>query len=336
MTHLALIGCGGIVQGWHGPTLAKIADCNVVALADPARANLDVVRTKFFPEAAPYDSLESLLERPPAKLDAVLITTPHALHYPQATAALERGLHVLVEKPMVTSTADAMALWKTVKRTGKLLGITFQAPYTKAFQYLRDERDAGRLGAMQIVHAWISQSWAAGTKGKWRQEPKLAGGGMLYDTGAHMLNAILWLTNRQPIEVACTWEHCDCPVDINGAAMLRFENCVLASCAVGGNCPPWGSQLVVQTDKFQILTTNHGGELKIIAADGKAIEPKLPVDDRPSAFSPHRNFLDAIQGKAEIQVPVRFGVLLANLMEAMSESARQHTMVKVPAVPAEI
>src|SRR5439155_841306 len=110
--------------------------------------------------------------------DGVVLVTPHTLHYPQAKAALEQGLHVLVEKPMVTSSEHAYDLWKTVKRTKKLLGITFQSPYTAEFGYLAKARDAGKLGKVQLIAGWVAQDWLRFTTGTWRQQPKLAGGGM--------------------------------------------------------------------------------------------------------------------------------------------------------------
>ena len=87
----------------------------------------------------------------------------------QAKLAMENDLHVLVEKPMVTSSQHAYELWKLVKKSGKKLGITFQSPYTEVYGYLAQERDAGRLGKVQVISGWLSQSWLKATAGKWRQ-----------------------------------------------------------------------------------------------------------------------------------------------------------------------
>src|ERR1051326_153566 len=129
MINLALVGCGGMAN-WHASQLKLIPEANVVALCDTLEAKTKTFKEKYFPDAKQYDSYEDLLERPPRHLDAVVLVTPHTLHYPQAKAALERGLHVLVEKPMVTSSDHAYDLWRTAKRTGKHLAITFQSPYT--------------------------------------------------------------------------------------------------------------------------------------------------------------------------------------------------------------
>lgn len=162
------------------------------------------------------------MTKPPEKLDALVFVTPHSLHYPQAKAALEHGLHVLLEKPMVTSSPHAYDLWKTVKKTGKMLGITFQVPYTAHYAYLAKQRDSGELGKVQIISGWIAQNWLKKTVGTWRQDPAVSGGGQMYDTGAHLCNGIMWLMNEPVVEVACVHDKCFSPVDINGVAIARF------------------------------------------------------------------------------------------------------------------
>src|SRR4051794_12396177 len=154
MINLALVGCGGMAN-WHAQQLKSIGDCKVVALCDTVPAQTKQFKEKYFADAAEFESYDALLERPPTKLDGVVLVTPHTLHYPQAKAALERGLLVLVEKPMVTSSAHAYDLWKTVKQTGRKLGITFQAPYSAEYGYIAQQRDAGKLGKVQLVSGYL-------------------------------------------------------------------------------------------------------------------------------------------------------------------------------------
>jgi predicted dehydrogenase len=145
MLNFALVGCGNMAH-WHAQQLQKIDTVTVVALCDPIDGQTRAFKEKYFPDAVEYAGYDDLLERPPKNLDGVVLVTPHTLHYPQAKAALQRGFHVLVEKPMVTSLEHAYDLWRTVERTKKLLGITFQSPYTPEFNWIARERDANRLG----------------------------------------------------------------------------------------------------------------------------------------------------------------------------------------------
>ncbi len=334
MVHLALIGCGNMAH-WHAQQLQKIDRCKIVAVVDPIADHTKKFKDQYFHDAAQYDSIENLLSIRPKNLDAVILVTPHTLHYPQAKLALENNLHVLVEKPMVTSSAHAYDLAALVKKHTKKLAITFQSPYTNEFQYLARERDAGRLGKVQLISGWLSQNWMKWTRGSWRQDEKLSGGGMMYDSGAHLLNAFMWLMNEPVVEVACMYNKVDAPIDINGVAIIRFASGAIGSIAIGGNCPAFRSEIHIQTDRYLIITDQYGGKLEL-KTDDRKIYPHVPTDDRPSAGTPHLNFINAILGEEKLIVPARYGVLLSALMDALYESADKHQPVKVKPVPDDI
>jgi predicted dehydrogenase len=331
MIELALVGCGKMAH-WHAQQLQKIDACKVVALVDPLAEQTREFKEKYFHNAAQYDSMENLLAVKPVALGGVVLVTPHTLHFPQARLALENGLHVLIEKPMVTRLEDAYELWRLVNQSGTKLGITFQAPYTNEFGYLAAERDAGRLGKVQIISGWLSQNWMKWTTGSWRQDERLSGGGMMYDSGAHLLNAFMWLMNEPVVEVACFYNKVEAPVDINGVAIIRFASGVLGSIAIGGNSAAFRTEIQIQTDKFLIITDQYGGKLEI-KSDDKRIYPHVLLDERPSAGTPHLNFVNAILGREELKVPVRYGVMLSALMDAIYESAERQRPVKVEPVP---
>jgi len=337
MFNFALVGCGGMAN-WHAQQLQKLsADVKVVAVVDTVPGCARTFKDKYFNDAVEYEAYDKLLEKPPAKLDAVVLVTPHTLHYPQAKAALERGINVMVEKPMVTSSQHAYDLWQTVKKSGKLLGITFQAPYTQEFLYLAQQRDAGKLGKVQLVTCWLAQGWLEGTRGKWRQDPAQSGGGQMYDSGAHTLNSLMWLMNDPVVEAACFCDNCGSPVDINGVAIARFQNGAMASITIGGNCPPFRTDIAIQTDKCLIITDQYGGKLEITGANNKKVYPHVEQAlEAPAAGTPHANFVNALKGTEPLRAPVRYGVLLSALMDALYESASSGKVVKVKPVPKDI
>lgn len=335
MVKYALVGCGGMAN-WHAQQLQKLPDASVIALADTVPAQTATFKSKYFPEAREYDGFDSLLANPPDGLDAVLLVTPHTLHFPQAKASLQHGWHVLVEKPMVTSSAHAYELAAIVKQTKKLLGITFQSPYTQEYAYLAAERDAGRLGKFQLVTAFLSQSWLTGTRNSWRQKPELSGGGQMYDSGAHAMNALMWLLNDPVVEVSCFYDRRNSPVDIDGVAIARFQNGAMASITIGGNCPPFRTEIFIQTDKMLIQTDQYGGKLELFGENNKRLYPHVVPDTRAGSGTPHFNFTNAVLGREPLRAPVRYGVLLSALMDAIYESADRQTVVKVKPVPADV
>lgn len=332
MLRCALIGCGGMARG-HAEQLLAIDGVEVVALCDPIKTHTALFKEKFFPEAAEFDSFDRLLDDDALNLDAVVLVTPHTVHYPHAKAALQRGLHVLVEKPMVTQVDHAYDLWRESTRQGKLLAIAFQAPYSAEFGYLAQMRDRGEWGTVHVVSASTSQSWYDLTLNTWRQDPALSGGGFMYDTGAHLLNAIVWLMNEPVVEVSCQIDNMGCPVDINGVATLRFQNGALASVGFAGNVPQFSTLIRVMTDRLLIDVEQYGGGLTIKSRAG-TLYPHVQQDlDTPAAGTPHRNFVRAIRGEEPLRAPARYGVLLSALMDAMYESAQKRHPVQVRPVP---
>jgi predicted dehydrogenase len=335
MLNFALVGCGGMAN-WHAQQLQKISDVKVVALVDPLHDHVANFKNKYFNDAAEFDSYEKLLGDPPAKLDAVVLVTPHAFHYPQAKTALESGINVLTEKPMVTDVDQAIDLWHTAKRTGRKLGIAFQAPYTPEYQCLAQMRDSGRLGKINLISGWLSQNWMSGTKGTWRQEPSMSGGGQLYDAGAHVINSIVWLANSPPVEVACFYDHCGAPVEINGVAIIKFASGTMASLTIGGCAPHWDTMVLMQTDKLVVKTGPHGGWLELTGPHGRKSYPQIEDCEHAAAGTPHLNFVQALKGEQPIQCPARYGVLHSALMDAMYQAARTGTIAKVRPLPQDL
>ncbi|MDB5326148.1 MAG: putative dehydrogenase [Phycisphaerales bacterium] len=328
MIELAIVGCGGHAN-WHAGLIKGMPDVTVSALVDIDRTHAEAYRTKYFPDATIYEDFNAFLKQRPKSITGVLIATPHTLHYSQCKAALTAGLHVLCEKPMVTASAHAYDLWKTVQQTGRQLSIAFQAPHSAEFQYLRSMRAAGTLGTPQIIQGWLAQGWLKASAGTWRQDPALSGGGQMYDSGAHVLNAMMWLMDEPVVEVTCLYDRVGSAVDINGVAILRFLSGALGSVAIGGNSPGWNVRISLQTDRLQVVTGPHGGFLEI---SGQRY-PHVPTSDVPAAFTPIGNFVRTLAGQETLQSPVRYGVLLSALMDALYESAAQQRPVKVEPVP---
>jgi predicted dehydrogenase len=173
------------------------------------------------------------------------------------------------------------------------------------------------------------------TVGSWRQDEKLSGGGMMYDSGAHLLNAFMWLMNEPVIEVACFYNKVDAPIDINGVAIIRFAGGRPRQYRHRRQLPRLPHEIQIQTDKFLIITDQYGGRLEI-KTDDKKNYPHVEQDNRPSAGTPHLNFINAILGQEPLIVPVRYGVLLSALMDALYESAHTQRPIRVPPVPDEI
>ena len=155
----------------------------------------------------------------------------------------------------------------------------------------------------------------------------------MYDTGAHLLNAVMWLMNDPVIEVACFFDNLNSPVDITGTVNLKFQNGAIGALTFAGNTPGFDNQLNLFTDQCTIHTDAYGTKLDIFGKDAKPVEVKIPPNQ---STTPHANFVAAMSGLEPLRAPARYGVLLSALMDAMYESGQTGKIVKVKPVPAEI
>ena len=146
----------------------------------------------------------------------------------------------------------------------------------------------------------------------------------------------MWLMNDPVVEVACFYDNAGSAVDINGVAIVKFANGAMGSICIGGNCPQWRTEIQIQTDKFSIITDPFGSKLEFFGDRNKRFYPLVPPDDRPSAGTPQLNFVNAVLHGEPLRAPVRYGVLLSAMMDAMYESARAQKPVRVKPVPADI
>ena len=328
---LAVVGCGGM-GGEQIKSIGQVADAEIVALVDIRpeayqQKHKDLLQGKS--SISTYDSLDAMLKYPPEGLRGVVIVTPHTLHFEQCVACLEHGYDVLVEKPMVTSSAHARELKKKIESTGRHFQIAFQAPFTQEFAYIRQQIQADALGELQTISAHSCQGWKKNSSGTWRQDPKQSGGGQMYDTGAHLFNAIAWLVDRPVLEVFCITDNKGADVDINAVMTIRWEGNVLGSVTISGNTPGWQEGILISGNKGRIGTGIHGGRIEQWNEKGAV---KYPQVSQPH-YTPVANFVDCLLGKAEPRSPVRYGILHSWLMDALYASARDGKPVKLSSPP---
>lgn len=317
----AILGCGGMA-GAHTSRFKSNPDVEIVGLCDVKKS---IVRgfiarclADYKPEPAIFTDAARMYAE--AKPNAVAIVTPHTLHFEQGKQALEAGCHVLMEKPMVTDSSQAHELSKLVKKTGKVFVIGYNTPCTPELQYLRQLIRSKKLGRLEVIAGWIAQDWKRGTMGSWRQDPKLSGGGQMYDSGAHLFNSLVW-TLEQPIsEVYAFADYSGTPVDINGTANIRFANGTLAVIMISGNCPNGGGSMTYCFENGRVDVDGWGGSwIKIFKRDEG--EVKYPPITGPRQ-APADNFIDAILGRAEPMTSPINGVIQSELMDAIYESVR--------------
>ena len=220
---------------------------------------------------------------------------------------------------MVTSADDAHALAAKVAATGKILVVGYNTPCTPEFVYLRDVIRSRKLGRLEMVIGHLAQNWKKPTSGSWRQDAKLSGGGQAYDSGAHVLNSLVWTVEANIKIVHAFVDNQDAPVDVNSSMNIQFDNGVLATIAINGNCTDGGSHLVYLFDGGKIEIDGWSGAWINVYKGGHRVKyPKVTGEQQ----WPDDNFIDAILGRAEPRTSVTNGIVQSELMDAIYESAR--------------
>jgi predicted dehydrogenase len=191
---------GVVGLGWAGQQhLAAYAarpDTEIVALAgleDRPRARL----ASKYAIAHAVAAWEDLLDV--EGMDAVSVCVPTFLHAPIAIAALERGLHVLSEKPMALNGPEADRMVQAARKADRVLDVAFNHRQRGDIQKLKEVIDDGRLGKPYYAKAWWLRRTGIPTVGSWFTRAELAGGGPLVDIGVHVLDYSLFLLGNPEV-----------------------------------------------------------------------------------------------------------------------------------------
>ena len=191
---VGIIGCGGIANGKHMPSLKKVAECEMVAFCDIIVSRAEEAAKKYgTPDAKVYEDYKELLKD--ETIDVVHVCTPNRSHSFITVDALEAGKHVMCEKPMAINSAEAKKMLDAAERTGKKLTIGYQSRFRDDSAYLKAAADAGDLGEIYYAKATALRRRAVPTWGVFLNEYE-QGGGPLIDIGTHALDLTLWTMNN--------------------------------------------------------------------------------------------------------------------------------------------
>ncbi|MZQ87012.1 gfo/Idh/MocA family oxidoreductase [Paenibacillus sp. 5J-6] len=309
---IGMIGTGGISQV-HGRQLLELEEVDIVALSDTSSENREKFAAKFELEAVKhFTDYKAMLNE--CELDAVVICSPHTLHFEQATDALNNGLHVLIEKPMTCSSEEAELLIATAEKAGKVMQVSYQRHFQPEFLFIRDAIARGEIGKLTSITASLYQEWKQFTTGLWRQVPELSGGGMLMDSGSHIIDVLLWTTGLTPAEVKTNLHTQGAPVEIDSFTSIRFEEGAVAGLSIIGFAPCWHETYVFCGEDGGIFYDN--GKITIQRFGEKPVVPELP---KPTT-NQDKSFIDAILGRHEVKVPGTFALKVVKFTEMIYQA----------------
>jgi len=243
---VAVIGCGGIANGKHLPSLSKLNNVQIVAFCDIIEERAQEAADKYGAEgAACYADYKELLKD--SSIDIVHVCTPNDSHADISIAALEAGKHVMSEKPMAKTAADAKRMMDTAKRTGKKLTVGYNNRYRPDSLHLKELCKEGALGEIYYAKAHAIRRRAVPTWGVFLDEEK-QGGGPLIDIGTHALDLTLWMMDNYKPKV------------VLGKAYHKLSQRENAANAWG----PWDpSKFTVEDSAFAMIQMENGATIML-------------------------------------------------------------------------
>ncbi len=339
---VGLVGCGNVTLLQHAPALKNHPDAKVVALVDPVAARRDQVAALLdLPSELAFSSVDQMLAA--TELDYAVVTVPPAFRRPIIEGCARHGVHVLAEKPIATIPSEAASMRDTMARADLQFGMVHNYLYFPEYRLLRRMIEEGAIG--QVRHIALNFLGVPDKPGNpdyrpaWRHDPLESGGGVLMDM-IHALYLAEYLIGHPARSVMAA-------VDNQGYPEGQVEDLALLTLAFDGSYAqiqmawgvgPGGVAVTGTTGRLLIFYENYGTgpfapvqEFLRIGQNGQQWTAPATEFERASTFRPlHENFMQAIQGTAELAAPAADGQRALEAALGAYASGLQGSTVALP------
>ena len=337
---VAVVGLGHLSLLQILPGFGQAQHVRLAALVSGERDKASAIAAQYgVKETSIYDyaSFDRLRDNP--EVDIVYIVLPNAMHAEFTARAAAAGKHVLCEKPMATSVADAQRMIDACKQAGRKLMIAYRLQYEPHHRALIAAVRSGQHGPLKLIEAVNGQNNA--DNGQWRHTLAMAGGGSLPDVGLYCLNAARYITGEEPVEIRASLTR---PKNDNRfkevedicAFSLHFPSGAVANLSSGYSFHESRWLRAHMPDAFMGLSPAFGYS-DIALETGQAIGQANALSKMQ--FPPHNQFareMDAfamaLHAGAEPHTPGEEGLADQKLIAAIYEAAAGGSVVKLPQV----
>ncbi len=331
-----VIGCGGIAdrRTIPGMVLADNAEC--YAVMDINAEVAESVKIKYNATFA-TDSVDELLNQ---DIDAVYIATPVFCHKEQVFKAADKGVHILLEKPMGITSEEAIEIKEYCDKKNVILGVGFMMRFHTVHQLIKEHIEKGTLG--EIVSAYAKfNCWSPVSPVKWRQTKAFSGGGTMMDMGIHCIDLLQYLTGLTAKEVTgmCGNQIFEYPDTEDAAsAVLRMDNGALFTIESNFNIPDsiggckfeiYGTKGAISADGTIGQVENGDVKLTTFTEDGSVSTNILEYISGNMYTKEIEYFTNAVINKTAAPVTADEAILNQKIVEAVYESQEKGSSVKL-------
>jgi predicted dehydrogenase len=322
-----IIGCGGIANGFHLRDLAGIEEAELIACAD-AREEAARSTASRWGARGWHGDYRELLNRD--DVDAVIVATHHPTHAAIGCDVLAAGKHLLVQKPLTTSLADADRLVEAAARSDRqtmCLPYSWSNPYREAGRLIR----AGAIGRICEIRCRVAHGGPP--RDSWFYDPEIARFGALFDMGVYAVSGITGLAGPA-ISVSGLVRTMEPGVRIDDNAIIQLE---FAGGAIGNAETSWTQRAtregtVVYGDEGTMILNPEGDRLEVYMARASVLgqkgwfTPRLPPTPRDAA---HRHFVECLlEGHPPLGTPEQARHVV-EVMLAADQSSRSGARVPI-------
>jgi predicted dehydrogenase len=298
------------------PPAQESPKVELVAVASRDQARAEAYAREWRIERA-YGSYEALLED--AAVEAVYISLPNSLHVPWSIRALEAGKHVLCEKPLTRSAADAEEAFDAAERAGRMLMEAFMWRHAPQTRRLTELVAAGAIGRLRLVRAAFS--FFLDNPENVRLRPDVEGGALM-DVGCYCVSGARLLAG-EPERVSAEQTLGPTGVDVTFAGTLRFPGDVVAQIDCGLVLPERDELEAIGEDGSLFLDDPWHARRPVIELRRDGAVERIEVERADSYRLELENLSDAIRGRGELLLGREDAVGNARVIEALYRSAEQ-------------
>jgi predicted dehydrogenase len=269
-----------------------------------------------------FASAEALCASP--DVDAIFITSPDALHLPDAQLAFSHNKAVLCEKPLTSNGADADAMLAASNASGKLFGVAHHYRWSQAVQQIRDRVAAGEIGEPRTAHAEFNYA-AQFSRRPWITDPTLAAGGPIGDVGVHCIDTLRFIldnTRARSVSTIATQDERSGAVEASASMQFDFANSVVASVNVSARAAYRTQIEIVGADAVLVaengMTVDHPVDVTLRR---KGVHVNTNTVNNADAYTRMiDNFAQALRGEEQFLGPGTEGVHNQHILDAAFKS----------------
>ncbi len=340
-----VIGCGGIADRRTLPGMMLADNAELVAVMDANPEFAENVKEKYNAKYAFTDAKELLALD---EIEAVYIASPVAFHKEQAFAAADAKKHILIEKPVALTAADAEEIEAYCKKAGVKLGVGFMMRFHAYHQAIKNLIDEGKLGNIVSMRGQFT-CWYPEIEGAWRQKFATSGGGSMVDMGVHAIDVLQYVSGLKAETVTGfasnlvfnyeVEDSCNAIMKMdNGAAMYIEANFNIPDAAASCRLELYGTRGSILAEGT--LSQVEGGKVEVRIADdslgynAQQDVAELNIQELEVTFGNMytkeiEGFGNAIINDTDVPVPANEAIFNQKIVEAVYESSKTGKFVNL-------